>query len=141
MPKEKKVVDETVLGIDYGDRNIGVALGKNGFASPLSIVQGTNIMTAIHELTRLALENKVSKFVVGIALTSDGKETQQSLEIRKFAKMLKIISKKPVKFVNEFDSSNEAHADRAFYGVSTRRNAPSDHVSAAIILKRYFEER
>lgn len=142
MPKSQKSIQEDVfLGIDYGERNIGLALGRNGYVSPLSIVPGANMMTAVHEITRLALENKVSKFIVGIPLTGDGKETQQSLATRKFVKLLKIISKKPAIFVNEFDSSKEAQAEKAYFGVSAKKAALSDHVSAAIILRRFFETR
>jgi len=133
--------DAVFLGIDYGERNIGLALGRKGFVSPLTIVSGANSMTAVHEIARLALENKIEKFIVGIPLTGDGKETKQSLATRKFVKLLKIVSKKPVEFVNEFDSSQEAQAQKAFFGVSAKRNTLSDHVSAAIILNRFFEAR
>lgn len=141
MEKRSGGKEEMLLGIDYGERNIGVALGRDGFVNPLTIVSGANSMTAVHEITRLALENKINKFIVGIPLSAEGKETKQSLETRKFVKLLKIVAKKPVIFVNETDTSQEANAQKSFYGIGTKRNALSDHVSAAIILKRYFESR
>lgn len=142
MAKATPIKSEPVyLGIDYGERNIGLALGRKGFVTPLSIISGANTMTAVHEISRIALENKIEKFIVGLPLNGDNKETKQSLATRKFVKILKIVSKKPVEFVNEYSSSKEAHAQKAFFGISTKRSTLSDHVSAAVILTRFFEDR
>ena len=141
MSKKKAVAaDKSYLGLDYGTSNIGVALGKNGFVAPLKIVSGKSQNTAISELIRVALENKVEAFVMGLPLTVEGKETAQSLKNRKFAKLLKIYSKKPVIFTNEAGSTQEALENMAIQKSSGRRKAYSDDVAAAIILSRFFHE-
>jgi len=138
MPENKD--SENLIGIDYGDTNIGVALGRAGYVTPLEVITTHDAGTAINKIARLAIENKVNTFIVGLATTESGKETHQSLETRKFAKLLKIMTKKPIKFVSEYASSKDAHAEREFFGASTSRKALQDHIAAAVILKRYFDE-
>jgi len=141
MSKKRTVAtNKSYIGIDYGTSNIGVALGKNGFVTPLKIIRGKSTNAAISELIRAALENKAEAFVMGLPLTAEGKETAQSLTNRKFAKLLKIISKKPVIFANEEDSTQEALQSLTIQKSTVRRRAYSDDVAAAIILRRFFQE-
>lgn len=128
------------LGIDYGASNIGVALGKDGFVTPLKIIDGKNRNLAISELIRLALENKVESFVIGLPLTGDGKETAQSLKNRHFAKLLRIKSKKKVIFCDEEGTTQEALGSLIDTGSPSKKRGRSDNVAAAIILKRFFQE-
>ncbi len=128
------------LGIDHGGTNIGVAIGKNSFAQPMKIVGGTNQDRAIQELTKTAIESQAYAFVLGLPLTTDGKETAQSLRVRHFAKLLKIMSKKPVIFCDENNTSNEALDSLIGQGTSKKRRLSSDDVAAALILKRFFQD-
>lgn len=138
----KKAFSElTIIGIDYGRTNIGVAIGKNGLVSPLRIIPGKNIETAIHELSRLAFENKIDLFVVGLPLSAEDKETKQSLEVRHFVKLLKLRTKKPVEFKNEYGTTTEALKEAISSGINKKDRKTSDHISAALILKSYCEER
>lgn len=131
---------ETVLGIDFGEANLGIAIGSEGLTMPLSCISGKNITTAIHEIVRLSYENKVSRIIIGMPLLKDGKEGRKSFEIRRFANLLRIRAKKPVEFVDESFSTLEA-IDRALYtDVSKKRRQTVDSISAEIILKRYFEK-
>lgn len=139
MPKEQNAIK--IIGIDYGSTNIGLALGVNGFVTPLEIIPGKNVDEAIYKIIRITLENKVNKFVVGLPLTAEEKDTIQSLDTRKFVKKLKILSKKPVEFQNEFGTSKEALNRAITLGTPQRSRKTNDHLSAALILKRYYEER
>ncbi len=138
--KEKTTEEKNYIGIDYGDTNIGVAIGKNGFVTPLKIINARNQNAAISELIRLGLENKAEAFVVGIPLTAEGKETAQSLKNRHFSKLLRILSKKPVLFVNEEGTTQEALKNLTDMEMPRKRRNYSDDVAAGIILKRFFQE-
>ena len=133
--------DQILLGVDFGEKNIGVALGRNGLVAPLKIIAGTNPQAAIHELSRLGIENKITKFVLGLPLTSEGKETQKSIEVRKFAKLLKILSKKPVVFKNEHSTTKKSTSEAIKIGIPQRGRKKIDHLAAALILKRYFSDQ
>lgn len=140
MIKKKPSKKESIfLGIDYGESNIGLAFGRGGLASPIKIISGKDTDTAVEEIVRVILENNVSKIVMGLPLTVDEKETPQSLEARKFAKVLKIKLKKPILFVNEYETSVDAGKSMLSLGFSRKRSKKHDHFSAALILRKYFE--
>ena len=138
--KTVKEKDEILLGIDYGESRIGVAFGRKGLVAPIRIVSGKNVTTAMSEISRIALEHKVTKIVFGLPLNVEGKETPQSLEVRKFANLLKVRLKKPVEFIDEYRTSKDAVKSMIGLGFSRAVRRNHDHFSAAIILKDYFSE-
>jgi putative Holliday junction resolvase len=139
-PSTVSINDETLLGIDFGETNLGIAFGKVGLVVPLKVVSSKNYGEAIKEISRLAIENKISKIIMGLPLTADGKETQESLKVRHFTKMLKIFLKKPVDFQNEYNSSKNALGEAIEQGYSQKGRGKIDHLSAALILKSYYNE-
>ncbi|MCA9308158.1 MAG: Holliday junction resolvase RuvX [Patescibacteria group bacterium] len=133
-----KTKEEVLIGLDYGSTNIGLALGKAGLSSPLGIVSGKNDLTAIKEISKYITENRVTKVVIGLPLDGFGKDTLQSKEVRKFAKLLRIYIKLPQEFVNENSTTQEALNSSFAMGISQKRRKTLDHISAAIILKNYY---
>lgn len=129
---------EILLGIDYGKSHIGVAFGRNGLVQPIKVLQKANESTAIHEITRLAIENRVKTIVVGLPLTVDGAETLQSQAVRKFARLLRTFSKKQIFFQNEYGTTAEAAEASLNQNISLGKRRFKDHLAAAIILKKYF---
>lgn len=132
--------DETLLGIDYGESNLGIAFGRVGLVTPIKIVSSKNDGEAIKEISRLAIENKIDKIIMGLPLTAEGKETKESLRVRHFTKMLKIYLKKPVEFQNEFYTSKNALGEAILQGYTRKGRGKVDHLSAALILKNYYSE-
>ncbi len=135
----KEILDKIILGIDYGEARIGLAFGRNGFVSPLTVITARNEMTAIHEIIRVALENKADLFVVGLPLGYDHRETLQSNKVRLFSKRLKVLSRKPVEFVDEYNSSNEGLEHALEEGVNKKARRTTDQYSAGVILKTFYE--
>ncbi|OGC70331.1 hypothetical protein A2415_05135 [candidate division WWE3 bacterium RIFOXYC1_FULL_39_7] len=137
---EKKAIrDEVLVGIDYGESNIGLALGRNGIVTPIKIVDGKDTHRAINDIFRFAIENKADRFIMGLPLDHSGRETKQSLTTRTFAKLLKIRTKKPLEFFDETGSSLEALEESIDMGTPMRKRAMKDHLSAAVILHHYYE--
>lgn len=130
--------EEILLGIDYGERNIGLAFGRNGFATPLHTISGANTEEAIKEISRFCIESKITKIIIGLPLTADNKETKKSHEIRRFAKRLKIVLKKPLEYVNEYQTTKDAIEGAIEMGVSQKSRRTVDHIAAALILKQYY---
>lgn len=132
--------EEVVLGIDYGEKNIGIAFGKNKLVCPLKIVSGRNIQEALNEICKISIYNKITKVVLGLPTDYEGKETAQSKKTRVFAKYLKIRLKKPVQFVDEYGSSAESLEESIDFGVPQKGRKMIDHFSAAVILSNYFKQ-
>lgn len=138
--KQASPKEEILLGIDYGGKNTGLAFGRSGVAMPLKVITSSDENVVVSEIARVALENRVTKLVMGLPLTLEGKETEQSLIIRRFSKVLKIRLKKPLVFVDESDSSSEAIEYAIKSGSPVKNKSRNDHISAALILKRYYSE-
>jgi putative Holliday junction resolvase len=131
--------EDYLIGVDYGSTNIGVALGKNALVNPIKIIEAKNLQNAIADLTRLSIENKSVAFILGLPLGADGKETKKSLEVRRFAKLLKTASRKPVFFQNEYATTIGAEEEMIELEISQRKRRMKDHYSAALILKQYYD--
>lgn len=129
-----------LLGIDYGDKSVGLALGKNGLVSPLKTIPATHTQTAFHEIMRVAIENKVEAFVVGLPLNVLGQDTVKSLQVRQFANRLKAFSKKPIIYQNEYATTLGASDEMLDFEISQKKRRTKDHFAAALILKRYYNE-
>ena len=137
---DKNPYNEKLLGIDYGETNIGLAFGINELVSPLKIVSGKNSENAISEITRYIIDNKVDKVLMGLPITPDGKETMMSRKVRRFAKLLKMRAKKPLEFVNEYRTTEESITEAVNLGISKKRRQKIDHLSAALIIKEYYSK-
>ena len=135
-----KTTPKPLIGVDYGETNTGVALGRNKLTFPLKVISGRSDHTTISEISRLAAENGATTIVVGLPLGARGKETEQSKKVRKFAKLLKILTKKKVVFQNEFRSTKDADEENHIFKLIKKKKRPSDHLAAALILKQYQEE-
>lgn len=135
MPKK----EDYLIGVDYGSTNIGIALGKNALVVPVKIVDAKNLQSAISSLVRISIENKSAGFVLGLPLGRDGKETKKSLEVRRFSKLLKTASKKPVFFQNEYATTIGAEEEMIELEIAQRKRRMKDHYSAALILKQFYD--
>ena len=137
--KENNNQSETFIGLDYGTSKIGVAIGRNNLVMPIDEIKNTNELSSVHHIIRIIYENKVKKIVVGLPVNVEGKDTIQARKVKKFCKLLKVISKKPIIFINEYhttkDSLQEGFEKRL---LNKRKN--EDALAAALILKRYFNE-
>ncbi len=91
------------LGIDFGERRIGVALSdpERRHAVPLTVVVRASDGQAILELLRLADEHQARSFVVGDPRLLDGSRGDASRRARSFARKLKKESGLPVELVDE----------------------------------------
>lgn len=72
------------LGIDYGEKNIGLAFGDDELkiATPLGIVH------SIEEVKQAIKDRKINKIIIGLPLGLKG-ETEQTKKTREFAKNFK----------------------------------------------------
>lgn len=142
MPKTntKNIKEKILLGVDFGLSKIGLALGRNDLVMPISEINGKNELSAIHEITRVALENKADTIILGLPISADGKEGYQARKVRRFAKLLKTISKKPIDYANEYRSTQEALEEGRSKSLLSGGNN-EDSLAAALILKRYYNNQ
>lgn len=97
-----------ILGIDYGIRRIGIAVGdrETKIAAPLATLNGRNDVTRdARAVADLAASENAAEFVVGLPLSMDGTESDQTALTRRFAAELARLSDKPVRLFDERLSS------------------------------------
>lgn len=131
-----------VLGLDVGDRRIGVAVSDPDgiMAWGIEVVQRRGKRAAVAEILRLAKEREVGLIVVGLPLSMDGSIGAQAQKVLDFCRALSQRAPVPVETWDERLSSVAAERLMAEAGASrAARKANSDMVAAAIILQGYLD--
>ena len=77
-----------MLGIDFGERRIGLALSEGRVAVPLTLIEHTNRVADIERIAAVAREHGVTAVIVGLPLSLSGRDSQQTVETRAFAAKL-----------------------------------------------------
>ncbi|MCX7544253.1 Holliday junction resolvase RuvX [Marinicella gelatinilytica] len=136
---------KTVLGIDYGQKRIGLAVGQTFTASanPLKVI-GNNKDT-LNQLQQVIDEWQIDLIVMGLPLTMDGEEQLITRQVKNFAKKLRHLTQLPVAFSDERLSSYEA--ERGFQQQRQQQTRKAKHKNnldaeaAAIILQSWFNQQ
>jgi putative Holliday junction resolvase len=129
-----------LLGIDYGERRIGLAISDptGTIASPAGvIVRRAGKRPPIAEIMRRAEALEARGFVVGLPLDGNGDDTPRSLETRHIAGELARRTGLPAELIDERYST--AAALRAIHemGGSTRgRKGDVDALAATVLLQQ-----
>ncbi len=126
--------EETLLGFDFGEKKIGVAIGNTltRQARPLEIIFSEVREVRFARIARLIGEWQPQRLVVGLALARDGGEQPATARCRRFANQLDGRFGLPVALVDERGSSLQAQD-------LLQSNAPDDAVAAMVILQRYLD--
>jgi putative Holliday junction resolvase len=131
---------ETIIGLDYGLTNTGVALSIDGVVSPLKIINSKNFNHFQSELSKLILNYRAKKIIVGLPLSHDGKENKQSIIVRQVINNLKKYIKIPFIYVNEYGTTQSFLSNGIISQASRKvRNKQNDSHSAALIIENYFD--
>ena len=125
----------TLIGFDYGEKRIGVAVGQTvtNTASPLETVACANGRPDWNRISRLITQWRPQALVVGEPLNMDGTGQEVSVAADKFAEQLRRRFSLPVYRVDERLSSYEAKERLK----STRELDP---VAAQAILETWLSE-
>jgi len=131
------------LGLDIGDRWIGVALSDPGgiLASPFSIIERTDDGQALAAIADIINKEQVGQVVVGLPLSLDGTLSGQAEKVNDFARKLAEHIKIPLEFRDERLTTVMAQRlKRASGGKKGRGKTRDDAEAAAVILQSYLEE-
>lgn len=121
------------LGIDYGDKRVGVAVSdsRGEVAFPKTTI--FNNQWLWKNLEALLAEEKISQVVVGLPQALDGTDTEQTVKVRVFVGGLKKITRVPVSFENEMLTTHLV--EKA--GIKKEH---ADESAAALILQSYLDK-
>jgi putative transcription antitermination factor YqgF len=101
-----------LLGLDVGERRIGVALGESstGSVRPLTTLRRADAGHDAASLRALADEHAVAELVVGLPLERDGSEGPQALATRAWAAAVQPLLGLAVAWRDERYTSQDAEA-------------------------------
>lgn len=131
-----------IMGLDYGDVRIGVALSdlSRTIANGLETYKCKNSEQDIVYITNLAKNNDVSLFVIGLPLNMDGTEGTRAEKTRQFGSKLAEYSGIEVQYIDERLTSVEAEEILISAGVRReKRKELIDKVAATLILESYLK--
>ena len=128
------------LGLDVGDRRVGLALSDptGMLASPLGVVERGP--SDIADILRVAEENEVAEIVVGLPLSMSGDSGAQAGKVRGFIRDLKSQTDLPIRTVDERLSTVQAQDMLNQSGRRRKRDRGQlDAAAAAVILQAYLD--
>ena len=126
-----------MLGLDVGERRIGVAVSEGRLAVPLMILAHTNRGDDVARVAGLVRDQQAGRVVIGLPLMpQSGEEGEQARLVRRFGEALAAAVEVPIAYVDESYSSvavDQAPARRR------RRTQHIDDRAAAVILQSYID--
>jgi putative holliday junction resolvase len=130
-----------VLGIDYGSKSIGVAIGYHDFTTPLKTFENVttkNYLNIVEEIAEIVKSESISIIVVGVPDYFKNKEIPAN--IRKLAEDLKDrVVDVNVEYIDERLTTKEAIKTAVEGGISMKKRKEDHSLSACMIIHRYFE--
>lgn len=132
-----------ILGLDVGDRWIGVALSdpEGILASPLSRITRTGTEATIEAILQLVRQYEVKRIVAGLPYSMQGGLGQQAIKVLDFLHELRQHLEIPVEAVDERLSTVAAGRRMREAGiVKKKKKEKIDAVAAALILQAYLDE-
>ena len=123
-----------ILGVDYGRRRVGLAIGLAGLAEPHSVLEVSAPEEAIEKISQLVQTEGVEKIVVGIS------EGEMAREQEEFAKKMGAAIKIPVETWDETLTTEDAQRLAIEAGVPRqKRQRLLDAFAASYMLQSYLE--
>ena len=123
----------TILGIDYGDKRIGLAISDESqtFARELAILSPKEFWAQISGIIE---QNQITQIVLGWPLNMSGEETEKTREVAEFKKKLEIFIDIEIDITDERLSSQMAES-------ITGNKKDLDSLAAQIILQNYLNKQ
>ncbi len=131
------------LGLDMGDKRIGVALSDpNGIlASPFTIINRRDETADVEAITDIINQKQVKQVIVGLPRSMDGSLGKQAEKVKAFTQKLCSHTGVPVEFRDErLTTVSAKRLMRAANTKKTREKARYDAIAAALILQGYLDE-
>ena len=135
------VQSEYILGLDYGQKRIGVALAHGTVRLPRPLTTLVHTPTVLDEIRAIVDREHVKLIVVGLPRSMDGEVHAQGERVQQFATELAAHVSVPIELADETLTSVQAEqilTERA--GGKIPAKEAIDAMSAALILERYFDE-
>lgn len=130
------------LGIDYGDRRIGIAVSDNQqqVAFGREYIKNTTKKEVIQKIKALCEQDQITLIVVGLPLNMDGDDTEQTRKVRLFTEDLKKAVNQEIVLHDERLTTKRSDAILASIGKRGNvKKEEKDIIAASLILQNYLD--
>ena len=125
----------TILGIDYGESKLGIAISSGKLAAPLKVIKYQTQLQALLQIQEIIKKNMVVRAVFGLSSGKIAEDTKEFADI--FNKTFHI----PVEFEDETLTTKDAQRLAIEAGINrTKRKDMEDAFSATLILQSYLDK-
>ncbi|MDT8311160.1 MAG: Holliday junction resolvase RuvX [Methylophaga sp.] len=134
----------TVMGFDFGMKNIGVAVGQQltGTASGLTALKARDGIPDWQQIADLIQQWQPRQLVIGLPLNMDGSEQHMTAAARKFGNRINNRFNIPVAWQDERLTTYEAVAAMGLRNKFQSANRSDvDRLSAQIILQSWLDQQ
>ena len=147
MDNKKNLIEslntsQILVGLDLGTKTLGVAVSDRLkiIASPLSTIQRNGTKKDLLKLQEILNDYEIGGFIVGLPLSLDNSENQQTQLVRNFNKELIDFFSLPSVFWDERFSSDVIFKEMRKSNMSKNKiKNKLDQQSASYILQGYLE--
>ena len=135
-----------MLGLDVGERRIGIAANQGRLAVPLAIIEHESRAADLDRIAAIVREQEAAGVVVGLPILMSGEEGEQARRTRRFGDALARRISVPIIYHDERMSTLQvvgaagARVTGARGRTASRgRKAHIDDLAAAVILQSYLD--
>ncbi len=136
------------LGIDYGEKKIGIAISdeKAKFAFPHGVINNTSANLVLNIIKIICDKNNIGKIIIGQSLNFEMEPNPIMKRVEKFKSYLEERLKIPIEFENEVLTTKQAERTAKRPKAGGRKKSPKKdektHTSAAaLILQSYLDRQ
>ena len=132
-----------ILGIDYGEKRIGVSIADLSTKIPLphKTIKVKKEETAVKEIVNIIIENNVKTLVIGLPESDQSKKIAK--KIQNFANKIQSQEYFDIEFINEDFTSSYAKSlieeQRAAGRKKKVKKEEIDRIAATLILQSFLE--
>ena len=133
---------QTLLGLDFGDKTIGIAVSDKSLtiASPIKTIRRKSISKDLIELFDLIEVYNVGGLIVGLPLSLNGKENIRTEKVRKFVKAIELQKNIKIMLYDERFSSDVIFKELRLDNNSISKiKKKLDQQAAAYILQGFLD--
>ena len=134
----------TLLGFDFGMKNIGIAVGQEltANANPLPAIKARDGIPDWSQIEKLLKEWQPDLLIVGLPLNMDGTEQEMTAAAKRFGNRLNGRFNIPVEWQDERLTTYEALDQMGIRSkMDSRQRSDVDQLSAQLILQSWLNQQ
>ena len=133
----------SILGLDVGDRRIGLAVAEEGgvLALPIGAIMRSTTQQDLARILEITQQRGVALIVAGLPISINGTLGPQARKTQAFVELVKTVTGLAVEMVDERYSTSEAEQLVRHSGKQpSRHRAELDAAAATVILQAYLAQ-